>query len=377
MKVLYIIDSLQTGGAEKSLLEISSRLKRCQPIVCCVYSGKSDFKKEFELRGIPLLELRVTSKFWWLDGARKFKRLVKEIKPDLVHATLYKSEIIARLSLLNSSIPHVGSFVNDSYSVNRYSHQPFLRNVKLEMVRFIDRITARSVPYFMSITRAIAASNSKALGVKVEKITCIYRGRSIDEFVVSHPRSDQKPFTFLTVARLLKRKGYTELLKAARILKEKGYGFLIRIAGDGPDYPIFLAMVREFGIEKEVEFLMTQKDIPSLLANSHCFVFPSHYEGQGGALVEAMLAAKPIIASDIDVFREQLTPNKTAVLFKVFNSEDLSDKMEWMMDNYQQGIMMGLEARSFAVERFDIENTALEHETMYMKIVNKRRVNSI
>lgn len=373
MKILYIIDSLQTGGAEKSLLEISSRLKEFKPVVCTIYSRNSDFKQEFLQRGIPLMELKVTSKWWWAEGVKKFKNVLKEVRPDLVHATLYKSEIITRLTLLGSGIPHVGSFVNDSYSVNRYRNQSFSRNVKLNVIKFIDRVTSKSVPHFMSITNAVALSNAKALGIKPERITCIYRGRDIDSYVVSQPSLAHSPFCFVTVARLLKRKGYVELLRAARLLKDKGLQFVVKIAGDGPDYDIFLRMVKELGIEQQVRFLMTQSNIPTLLANSHCFLFPSHYEGQGGALVEAMLAGKPIIASDIEVFREQLKPMETSLLFKVFDPEDLAEKMEWMMINYQQGMIMGMNARGVAVERFNIENTALEHENLYKKILKDRK----
>jgi glycosyltransferase involved in cell wall biosynthesis len=223
----------------------------------------------------------------------------------------------------------------------------------------------------MSISKTIAGTNAKALLLNPQKITCIYRGRNVAGFPVFHPPITDKPFIFLTVARLLKRKGYLELFEAAKLLQDKGLTFLIRIAGDGNDYPLFQERVKLLNIADKVEFLLNRKDVPALLAQAHCFIFPSHYEGQGGALVEAMLAAKPIIASDIPVFREQITHDQTGKLFQLFNVQDLADKMEWMLNNYSGGIMLGLNARRVAVERFNIENTVRLHEELYISILAK------
>jgi glycosyltransferase involved in cell wall biosynthesis len=373
---MFIIDSYLTGGAERSLLEISSRLKKFSPIVCVLDPRKSDLKAQFLLRKIPLIELNVRSRFWWIEGVIKLKKTLAEVKPDLVHATLFKSELVTRLTLFGTTIPHIGSFVNDSYSRNRYSHQSFIRNVKLNFIRLIDGITAQSVPRFMAITQTIADTNAKALFIDHKKITCIYRGRNINDFMVSHPPPTDHPFRFLTIARLLKRKGYLELFDAVKILQDKGRKFIIRVAGKGDDYSLFIEVVTRLEIQDKIQFLLSRDDVPALLADAHCFIFPSHYEGQGGALVEAMLAAKPIIASDIPVFREQISGDQSGKLFQLFNSRDLAEKMEWMMDQYAAGIALGLEARKIAIERFNIENTVRMHEELYTNMLanNGRRV---
>jgi len=374
VKVLYVIDSYLTGGAETSLLEISSRLQKFVPVVCVLYPKKSDLRDQFLQRGIAIMELDVESSFWWIEGVKKLKRVVATVKPDIVHSTLYKSEIVTRLALHGKKIPHIGSFVNDSYAGNRYKHQSVVQNIKLNFVRLIDAITAQWVGQFMSITKTIAGTNAKALFINPQKITCIYRGRNVTNFPVFHPPITDKPFIFLTVARLLKRKGYLELFEAAKSLQDKGYTFLIKIAGDGNDYNLFQQRVNNLGISDKVEFLLNRKDVPALLAQAHCFIFPSHYEGQGGSLIEAMLAAKPIIASDIPVFKEQITHGQTGKLFHLFNVQDLAEKMEWMLTHYSTGVELGLKARQDAVERFNIENTVRLHEELYIRVMAKNRL---
>jgi len=368
VKVLYVIDSFLTGGAETSLLEISSRLQKFEPTVCILFN-KLDLKSEFLQRNIAIIEMDIKSRLWWIEGVAKLKKIVADVKPDIVHATLFKAEVVTRLALLGTNIPHVGSFVNDSYASNRYRHQSFIRNAKLNFIRLIDSITARSVRQFMSITKTIAETNAKALHINPGRITCIYRGRNVNDFTIIHPSITNKPFIFLTVARLLRRKGYLDLFEAVKLLQDKGVPFLLRIAGNGNDYNLFRERVRDLKIENKVEFLLNRKDVPVLLTEAHCFVFPSHYEGQGGSLIEAMLAAKPIIVSDIPVFREQITHDETGKLFQLFNARDLAEKMEWMLNNYSSGITLGLKAREVAVERFNIENTVRLHEELYIGIL--------
>lgn len=369
MKVLYVIDTLCTGGAERSILEIASGLKKFKPIVCVVFEKNQDIRDEFIRRGIEIVDLKVKSDRWWLDGPQKLRAVIQDLKPDIVHATLYKSEVITRLAIGRLGMPNIGSFVNDSYSENRYRQQTFIRNVKLNLVRLVDRITSRHVTHFMSITNAIAKSNSKALRIPMSKITTIYRGRDISKFPIHNPSLNDGPFIFLTVARLLKRKGYPELIKASSLLKQRGYNFQVKIAGDGADKTYLHNLAEELGVNSEVMFLGNRKDIPALLSNAHCFVFPSHYEGQGGALVEAMLAGKPIIASDIEVFREQIQENISGLLFKVFDESDLMVKMEYVINNYDQCVLMGKMARNISSHIFNIESTVLQHEQLYLKVL--------
>lgn len=373
--VLYVIDTLATGGAEKSLLDISSGLTNFIPVVCVLFDKNPDLKQEFLKNGIELIELKVTSKLWWLQGASKLRQIIASVRPAIVHATLFKSEIITRIAMMRSPIPHIGSFVNDSYAVNRYQQQSFIRNMKLNVVRVADMLSARNVTHFMSISDSIARTNAKALLLDEKKITTIYRGRNIDSFPVSHPSVTQTPFIFLTVARLMRRKGYMELFEACKKLVINGFDFKVRIAGDGNDFEYFVNAVSRLKIQDRVEFLKNRADVPELLASSHCFVFPSHYEGQGGSLVEAMLAAKPIVASDIEVFSEQITDGESGKLFKVFDAADLADKMEWVLKHYDEAVILGLKAREIAVRRFNIENTARLHEELYVRILKEASSN--
>ena len=372
-KVLFIIDSFQTGGAEKSILEIAQKLQKLQPIVCVLHSDKDDLREEYQRAAIAIVDLNVPrdSQFWFIKGRNKFQAICQEFQPNIIHAHLFKSEWIARTIKLPKNTVLIGSFVNDSYSKERYKSQSFIRNLKLEIIALIDRFTIRKNQYITSITHSIAVSNTHKLHYPLQQVQVIHRGRTVAEF--SQNTLDyisEFPFKFITVGRLLERKGYLELIKALRILKSQlQFPFQLTIVGNGADEIRIKQFVIENKLDASVIFLGNRSDVPQLLQEAHCFVLPSHYEGQGGALVEAMLSGLPIVCSDIDVFKEQVEDGVTAKLFEVKSAEALAHQMKWVMENYSKAKLLGLEARKTGQEKFDIERIAQQTESFYFDVI--------
>lgn len=370
IKILYIIDSLQTGGAEKSILDIASHLTDVIPSVCILYSDKADLKENYIANNIQIydLGLKRNDRFWFLKGRKAFSQLVEKIQPDIVHAHLYKGELVARISSLPVQTILVGSFVSDSYNKERYQNYAYTRKLKLNILKEIDRITIKKNDWITSISHTIAITNSMALHYPLEKIKIIYRGRDIIHFQ-SVDRNMSDIFFFIAVGRLMISKGYTELLDAISILKEKTSKlFQLMIVGDGADAQVIKQHSNQLNISEYVSFLGTRNDIPQLLAQSHCFVFASHYEGQGGALVEAMLSGIPIITSNINVFKEQVENDYSAKLFQVKNAMDLAKQMHWVMENYEEAKILGKNARKVAEKKYDIKKIAKHTNDFYLEI---------
>lgn len=374
MKVLFIIDSFQTGGAEKSILEIAQKMQTIEPIVCVLYADKDDLRVPFQQAGITIIDLNIprAQPLWFIKGKQQFEKICCELQPDLVHAHLFKSEFIARLSKLPKKTKLVGSFVNDSYSKERYKSQGFIRNLKLEVIAWIDRLTIHKNHSITSITHAIAVSNTKKLNYPLHKVQVINRGRTVAEFLPNAlVYNSTIPFEFITVGRLLERKGYFELIQAVHLLKtQTTIPFQLTIVGQGADETRIWDFVSACELSTEIVFLGTRSDVPQLLQKAHCFVLPSHYEGQGGALVEAMLTGLPIVCSDIDVFKEQVESDVSAKLFQVKSVEDLAKQMLWMMNHYTEAKFLGNEARKTALEKFDIEKIAQQTEAFYLQVIS-------
>jgi glycosyltransferase involved in cell wall biosynthesis len=374
-KVLFVIDTLEVGGAEKSILAIASRLTQFEPVVCSIYPGKK-LLADFQLANLRVIQLDIDGVYNFWRGTKSLREVINLEKPSIVHATLFRAEVISRWCLRNSTIPLVGSFVNDSYSEERFQALSMVGRLKLNGIKWIDQYTARWVTRFISITNAIRISNSQALGIDPQKTDVIYRGRdTAAEYKISNSSFKELKlqvggdFTFLSVARLLKRKGLQESIEAFGALAKLYPNARYLIAGEGHDRPVFESLVDALRLRNKVFLLGTRSDVAELLAYADAFIFPSHYEGQGGALIEAMLAMKTIIASDIPVVAETITHNKTGLLFKLRDTNDLAEKMISVLDNLGAFKQLGVEARQEACRRFDVAMAARSHEMLYESLL--------
>lgn len=374
--VLFLIDTLTTGGAEKSLLEIARGMEAFEPVFCTVFNRNMDLEQDFERAGIRLYSLELLSGSWWIKGPVRLRKLLKELNPAVIHATLFTSEVISRLTP-RGRIPLINSFVNDSYSPVRYSGISSLARAKLMLYQLIDRLTAFRCDHFVSITNAIVETNRKALKVPTHKVTVIYRGRNIETPApstseVEHIRQQFKGRPLmLTVARLLLRKGYRESIEAFASFASDHPEARYLIAGEGHDRTLIEERIRSLNMSGKIILLGTRRDIPALLAAADFFVFPSHYEGQGGALVEAMLAGKPIVATRIPVFEEQIQHGKSGRLFTPFDVNDLTEQIRWTSEHRLEADDLGREAQLTARERFDVRKAILAHENLYQSIIKK------
>lgn len=380
-KVLYLFDALKRGGAETSTLEIASRLKNWEPFVVSIYKG-TELREDFEKRGIRVYSLDQDSQFSIISTKKNIQEIIDKEKPDLIHSNLFMADQYARFLGKKNNLPVINSFVNDSYSPERKELLPLKQKLSLSIYQFIDRVTAPRVSKFMSLTQAIINNNAKALAIEPTEVEVIHRGRDfqklrerVDGKIVYEIREKYGPGpVILTVSRLLVRKGYLEAIKAFKKVIKKHPQTKYLIAGWGPDQKIIESLIEELSLEKSVFLLGNRSDVPSLLEAADIFLFPSHYEGQGGALVEAMLMGKPIIATKIPVLMESVKDGFSAKLFKYRDIEDLTEKIIWTVENPEKMQEYAENARMDAENRFDIELIAQQHETLYNEVLENYKV---
>jgi len=334
MKVVYIIDTLNGYGAEKSIVQIAIGLNKITPVFVQLFEGDY-LVKLLELNSIKVYSLNLEN-----ESNKRLEQIISIIeveKPDIIHSTLFRSDMLARkLKKLFPSIILVGSFVSNSYSKSRFKQLSFVSSLKLRSTQIRDRISMVNVDYFISNSQAIKDSNIKALGVKGEIVEVIYRGRGIDnkqqnneafKQIKKELGIGQNIKVFLNVARLSKGKGQIELVKAFKNLSEKESDVILLLAGEGKLKSELTELIHALNLENHVILLGYRNDVSNLLEIADYFVFPSFFEGLSGALIEAILSKTPCVISNIPENLECF-PKNTSLDFKLGDIEDLSLKME-------------------------------------------------
>ncbi|MEO5968023.1 MAG: glycosyltransferase [Ferruginibacter sp.] len=376
MKVLYIIDSFGTGGAEKSLLEITSANSRVNSYFLALHNSKSDITLP-ENKNVKIIKLNIPRKTSFSDIVKKVIPYINEFKPDIIHSTLYESDMIARKLKKHFKIPIINSLVSNSYSAERYAKLNFVDKLKLKYSEYLNRFTANADMYF-SNSETIKKSNSKTLKINADKIKVIYRGRDphkikdvsliqIQELREALNLGDKK--VILNVSRLLKLKGQDELIKAFSIVYKDYPNYVLLIAGEGPFKSQLAKLITDLGLEDKVFLLGNRTDIPVLLNIADVFAYPSHVEGLPGALIEAMFAGKLIVCSDIPENQECVT-NKEATFFRKGNIQEMSEILANALKGDKSFEQKKEIARETAFQKFDIASIANQYYDTYKEIIS-------
>lgn len=377
IKVLYLIDTLNVGGAEKSLVDIAIHNSIVESIFITVYKGDS-LVNLLKQNTIEVHQLNNSFRYEFNTVVTQLLPLIDAIKPDIIHSTLFRSDIIARKVKQYRNIPLISSFVNNTYLKERYKTLSLVGKLKLYGCQLMDRWSAKKVDLFISNSATIMEKNSKALGIKKDKVKVIYRGRSSKNFTTYSDSDVQVLKTKLTiktdikillnVSRLLDRKGQMDLLNSfAEVVKEYPKTILL-FAGEGAYRTTLETEIEKLGLKEKVLLLGNVDYIPVLLNMADVFVFPSHYEGLPGALLEAMFAQKIIICSDIGENKECVSENE-ALFFKTHDIEELTSKINLVLNNLKEYEPMAIEAKKAAIIKFELATVVAKYNETYLNLL--------
>lgn len=370
-KVLFVIDTLQTGGAEQSLLANAVRFKSMQPVVCHLYAGDL-LKPRFTEHGIPVYSVGLKKKYGFSEACKQLKAIVQKEQPDIIVAYLTRSELVARLVARFNHLPVIGTFVSDLYADSYNNALSWKAKMAVSFFKWANKTTSRYCKGFVANSEEIKRSNANALGIALNKVEVINRGRDSKLFRFHVPQTiPGKALRFLNVGRLVPVKGQRDLILAFKDFLPACPQTVLHIAGDGPERESLSALINELKLQNNVTLLGSRSDIPTLINEYDCFVFPSHSEGFSGAIVEAMFAGLPVLASDIPVNKEVITHLETGYFFEKGSVQSITQALLWYKDNVAVANAFAAKANEHARKNFELETIAgkLENYLVNMIIV--------
>ncbi len=369
MKVLFVQDTLINAGTEKSLLNILPYVTSNLEAKVVYLYPRHDLQEDYSRAGISMIFLDLKGKYDFVNGIKKLFKLVKVEEPDLLVSSLLRSNLLSRFVSYKTGIPLVGTFVSDSYHPDSNLSRTKSQRLKSGIFKILDKWSSNIPIKFISNSEAIAKAHLKTLGVPFEKSVVVYRGRQIPSQSWSKPNNEF--YTFLSYGRLIPLKGFEELIKAFSRVYQKFPQTQLIIYGEGNYRTQLEKLILDLDLIDSVKLPGVNKEVTKELYKSDCFVFPSWYEGFSGSLVEAMLSGIPIIASDIPMNLEAISPDETALTFPVKDLDALAAKMVWAIQNQNAMAELGKAAREVAKERFDIREIAAKYEQTLFDIYHE------
>lgn len=313
-----------------------------------------DVRKE-GFRVVPVPMARSFSPLAQIRAFVSLVRLMRRERPDLVHAHMPISGILARFAAKLCGVPVIA-----------YTCHGFLFNQPGSLFRqklslFLERAAGRITDVYLTVSREEAA-DARRLHIHPDA-TPVGNGRDPaifhpDPAARSHIRNALRvtddTVVIIAVSRLVRHKGYPELLDAMTFVPDAE----LWIIGERLSSDHGVSLEDEFRSAQEqlgsrLHFLGYRTDIPALLAAADIFTLPSHFEGLPMSIIEAMLSGLPVVTTDIRGPREQIANGETGFLVPPGQSAPLAHALTRLTTDKELRQTMGQKALQVATRQFN------------------------
>jgi glycosyltransferase involved in cell wall biosynthesis len=361
------LDSDLVGGSERVLLQLLQGLDRKEWHPILLHHPAAALAELVEAAkglGVTVYAVpRVTDR----NFAIRLPGLVHAVsrfRPAVFHAQL-NWPLACKFGLLSAALLGVPAVLA---TVHLYIGDFMSRSVRCQL-----RAVSRGVHRYLAVSGHVR-ERLAALGVPAAKLRVVRNGVDPGRFEqpVAHVfRSElagntRRPIV-LTVARLAPQKGLEFLLRAAAMLPEATFV----IAGDGPARSILAAQAESAGLADRVRFLGSRRDVPDLLAACDVFVLPSLIEGLPLSVLEAMAAARPVVATRVPGTDETVVDGETGMLVPPRDPEALAHAIRSVLSDPERASRFGSAGRARVLGDFSTRRMVSAVEQQYEELLER------
>lgn len=369
MKILYLIDSLGGGGAQRQLVELVKNINHNKYIpTVCTYYPDAFFKPELESRNVNFKFIGKKSRF---DPGIIFKltNFIKRGKFDIIHSFLHTPNFYAEVA---GTLAGTNKIIISERDLDIFNRKTTILRKKL-FHRLSDVIIVNSYAAKKSLVEVV--------GIDSTKISIIYNGIDTNKFKLYPEESirdlrrelmlDEEAFVIIHVGTISGVKNHFCLLRALVIVNQMtDRRIQILLVGGLEDKELVTKLTRfieENNLSKQVRFLGRRSDVPLLLNIADVAVLPSLWEGCPNAMLEAMACGRPVIVSDVSDNSKIIEEGKSGFLFENDNHQQFADKILKAINlNKEQRVAMGRYGRNIIERDFTIEKLVEKTCALYV-----------
>ena len=278
---------------------------------------------------------------------RRYKKLLKKVKPDKVITYTIKPNIYGSMACKSLKIPH---YCNVTGLGSAFMAEGGLMR-KLVSIMYKFSMNKAEKVFFENIGNRDTLVNSKIVRPE-QTVVMAGAGVNVDEFAFSNYPEDDGCVHFLNVGRIMKEKGMDEFFYAIKKIKKEYSNTTFDFIGWYEDN--YKEEVEKLQSEGLINFHGFQKDVTPFIKKAHCIVHPSYHEGMSNTLLESCAMGRPIITSNIHGCLEAVDEGKNGFLCNVKDGEDLYLKLlKFIKLSYDERKEMGRYAREYIVKNFN------------------------
>lgn len=340
MKILQVINSFATGGAERLLVELCPRLmNRGLDCYVLLLTSRNDQYSHLLLKsGVKVFAVSSDPSPYNLKNIIRLNKYIHDIGPDIIHAHLFPAQYFCALAKVEKAV------------LITTEHNSFNRRMQLKLLKPIDLFIYKKYSKIIAISDGVKEALDKYLGNGFP-IELIYNGINTGFYknLNGRNRNSDGKIVVGMAARFVAQKDQATIVRAISVLPSNYYAIF---AGDGDNRRQIEQLTRDLGISDRIQFLGTIDDIRLFLSKIDIYIQSSNWEGFGIAALEAMAAGLPVIASDVPGLREVLC--SSGRFFPPGDYKKLANHIKQLEPNCKrigEGAICARQAQGFDIEK--------------------------
>ena len=355
MKILYVSTGLGRGGAEKVVCDLADKMVDLGHEVKIAYLTGELFSRPTKSE-IEVIALDLHSIHDFVPASKKYKKIVKTFRPDVVHAHMVHANLFTRLNRIVNRVPRV---VCTAHSSNEGG---------------AVRMLAYKMTNFLSDTNTHVSQEAKEIFIAKRAFTeknlmTLYNGIDMQRYKKTTDRSqdEEEVLNVIAVGRFYDPKDYPNLIRAYALLRKNTHQKTkLTIVGEGELRPQIEQLIQELNLNDSIELLGHRRDIPQLLSRADVFVLASKFEGLPTVVIEAMACECYVVATDCGGTAEIL--GDTGKLVPIQNSQALADALKEVISlKPEDRFINNKKARARAEKLFSLESSVDKWLEIYEK----------
>lgn len=328
MRILHVITTVNRGGAENHLIDLCrGQVSAGHQVAVAYLKGDHYWRTELERMGVRVGLLGL-QRYGELAPILRLRRMIRAFDPDVVHAHMPPAELYARLAL-------AGFLARPAFVISKHNDEPFFRGPGHEILgAWVARRANAIIAISDAVNRYTRESHSDAKSI----LKTVHYGidpQPFQEIRASEAATVREgwhipldAWVIGTVARLVPQKALHILIEGyARYRTKATQPSRLVLVGRGPLEDELKVQAGKLGIANEIVWAGFREDIPAVMKAFDLFALTSSYEGFGLVLLEAMSAARPVLATKVSAIPEIVKDNETGLLCLPGNASSVADAL--------------------------------------------------
>jgi glycosyltransferase involved in cell wall biosynthesis len=349
--VVQIIPTLRFGGAEKAVVSTVNNLdpKKFRSSIILFFDDQP-FAEKIRV-DCPVYVIKKKGKIS-LHLFSDLKKVLQELKPDLVHTHLFGGDVWGRIAAKRLNIPVVTTEHNLNLS------EGFIKN-------FVKRRLRSYSKKYIACSQAVVDYMKKVY--KIKDVIVIHYGIELDKLNTIKSVNFKNSVNFLILGRLTKQKGHSIALRALSELKD--YDWQLKIVGSGEDDKKIENIIKKLNISDRVKMFPATDDVPGVLQKSDVMLVPSLWEGLGLVVMEGMSAGRVVIGAKVDGISELIRGGENGFLVSPNNKDEWKKVLRDLFADLEYYAKIAKQSQKFSKINFTTSRMIDKYTEIYLEVL--------